>query len=100
MSSVVLEVGRSVDIQELCFQAAKRTDMICVEVQVCLFADCQEGNFQFSKRSDNCSIIVQEGRFIRNVEIVAVHSSNLVDLLMNRNRVFRQRNDQKCAFQS
>ena len=42
MSSTVLEDGRSADIHELCFQAAKLSDMDCVEVQGCLFADSHE----------------------------------------------------------
>ena len=63
MSSALLEVGRSVDIHESCFQAAKRSDMDCVEVQGVLFADCQEYHFHVSKRSDNCSTILQDGRF-------------------------------------
>ncbi len=54
MSSAVLEDGRSADIHELCFEAANRSDMDCVDVKVGLFDDCQEWHFQFSKRSDNC----------------------------------------------
>ena len=52
MSSAVLEGGRSADIHELCFQAAKRSYMDCVEVQGCLFADSHEWNFQAAKSSD------------------------------------------------
>ncbi len=63
MGSSVLEVGRSADIHEFYFQAAKRADVDCVELQGCLFADCQEWHFQVSKRSDNWSNILQEGRF-------------------------------------
>ena len=33
MGSVVHETGRSTDIQDFCFQAAKRSDLDCVEVQ-------------------------------------------------------------------
>ncbi len=40
MGSAVLEVGRSADIHQFCFLAAKRSDMDCIEVQVGLFADC------------------------------------------------------------
>ena len=47
--SALLEVGRSADIYEFCFPAAKRSDMDCVEVQGRLFADCQEWRFHFSK---------------------------------------------------
>ena len=54
---------RSADIQEFCFQAAKLSDMDCVEVQVCLFADCQERHFQAANRSDKSSTILQVGRF-------------------------------------
>ncbi len=39
---VVIEGGRSDYIHEICFQAAKGSDMDCVELQVCLFADCQK----------------------------------------------------------
>ena len=63
MGSAVLEVRRSANIHEFCFQAAKRSDMECVELQGCLFADCQEWHFQVSKRCDICSNIPQEGRF-------------------------------------
>ena len=42
----------------------------------------------------------KSGFNVPNVEICAVPSSNEVDLLMLWNRVFRQRNDQKCAVQS
>ena len=40
MSSAVLEGGRSADILEFCFHAAKRADMYCVEMQCDVFADC------------------------------------------------------------
>ena len=39
MGSAVLEGGRSADIQEFCFHAAKRADKYCVEMQCGLFAD-------------------------------------------------------------
>ena len=52
MSSAVLEGGRSADIHELCFQAAKPSDMDCVEVQGGLFDDSHEWHFQAAKRSD------------------------------------------------
>ncbi len=52
MCSAVLEVGRSADIHEFCFLAAKRADMNCTEVQGCLFADCQEWHIQAAKLSD------------------------------------------------
>ena len=40
MSSVVLEIGRCADINEFCFQAAKRSDMGCAQLKGGLFADC------------------------------------------------------------
>ena len=63
MGSAVLEVGRPANINEFCFQAAKRSDMDCVEVQGGLFAESQEGHFQAAKRLDMSSTILQEGRF-------------------------------------
>ncbi len=39
MGSAVLDGGRSSYIHGFCFQAAKRSDMDCVELQECLFAD-------------------------------------------------------------
>ena len=65
MSSAVLEGGRSAYIYELCFQAAKRSDMDCVEVQGGLFDDCTNGIFRS-----------------RNVQIIAVPSCKRVKLLM------------------
>ncbi len=50
MGSAVLEGGRSAFINEFCFQAAKRSDIECIELQWCLFADCQEWQFQVPKR--------------------------------------------------
>ena len=49
----VLEGGRSADNHEFCFQVPQRSDMDCVELQGCLFADCQEWNYQVAKHSDN-----------------------------------------------
>ena len=63
MGNAVLECGRPANIHEFCFQSAKRSDMECVELQGCLFADCHEWHFQVSKRRDICSNILQEGRF-------------------------------------
>ena len=40
MGSAVLEVGRYADIHQFCFQAAKRSDMDCAELQRCLFVHC------------------------------------------------------------
>ena len=42
----VLKGGRSVYIHEFCFEATKRSDMDCVEVQGGLFDYCQEWYFQ------------------------------------------------------
>ena len=42
MGSAVLLGGRSSYIHEFCFQASKRSDMDCVELQWCLIADCQK----------------------------------------------------------
>ena len=67
MGSAFLQSGRSTDIHEFCFQAAKRTYMDCVELKRRLFADCEERHFQVSKCSDNCSSILNVGRFA-NVE--------------------------------
>ncbi len=49
MCSAVLEDGRSVDIHEFCFQAAKRTDMDSVELQGGLFVHCEAWDIQVSK---------------------------------------------------
>ena len=46
MGSVVLEGGRSADIHEFFFQAAKHSDMEFVQLEECVFAECQEWNFQ------------------------------------------------------
>ena len=63
MGSALLEGARSADIHEFCFQATKRSDMDCVELQGCLFADCQEWHFHVSTSSNNCSTILLDGRF-------------------------------------
>ena len=100
MGSAVLDGGRSSYIHGFCFQAAKRSDMDCVDLQEYLFADCQEWHFQVSIRSGNCNTICKSvdllkftnsGFRVRNVEICAVLSSNEIDLLMLWNRVFRVR---------
>ena len=41
MGSAILESGRRADIHEICFQASNRSDMVCVEQQWGLFADCK-----------------------------------------------------------
>ena len=53
MGSVVLESFRCANIHEFCFQAAKVSDIVYVEQQWGLFADCQELHF----RSPNGQII-------------------------------------------
>ena len=106
MGSAVFESCRFADIHELFFQAAKRSDMDCVELQGVYLLIVRNGIF----RSRNVQIIgvhsykrvdllmfTNSGFKVRNLEICAVLSFNKVDLLMRRNRVFRQRNDQKCA---
>ena len=99
-----LEGRRSADIHEFCFQAAKRSDMDCVELRGGLFVDCKAWLIQFSELSDNCSTIMQEGNLVMftkngfrvpNNKICAVPSSNEVNLLKLWNRVFRERNDKK-----
>ena len=63
-----LEGRRSADIHEFCFQAGKRSDIACVDLQVGLFADCQERHFQSAKRTDKGSTILQDGRFADSQE--------------------------------
>ena len=63
MSRSVFYIGRSADIHVFCFQAAKRSDMNCIEVQVGQFADCEEWHFQAAKCSERSRNILQECRF-------------------------------------
>ncbi len=63
MGSAVLECGRSADIQEFCFQGAKRSDMDCDELQGALFAHIQEWDFQATERPDKSSTLLQGFRF-------------------------------------
>ena len=49
IGSAVLEDGLSAYIHEFCFQAAKRLNMDCVELERGLFVDCQSWYFQVSK---------------------------------------------------
>ncbi len=109
MGSAVLEGGRFSNIHKFCFQAAKRSDMDCVELQFGLFANCKEKHFQVSNiqiiaepscKSVDLLMFTNTGFRVRNVEMCAVLSSNEDDLLMLRNRVFRARNDQNCAVYS
>ena len=78
MGSAALEGGISANIHELCFQAAKRSDMDYVEVQMSLFAVRMA--FSGSKRSDKSCMILKRD-----------------DLLMLRNSVFTVRNVEICA---
>ena len=39
MGSAYLEGGRPANIHEFCFEAAKRSDIYCVEIQWGLYAD-------------------------------------------------------------
>ncbi len=68
MGSAVLECGRFADIQEFCFQGAKRSDMDSEEQQDFLFPDSQEWDFQAAERSDKSSTLQQEDRFAHTVE--------------------------------
>ena len=43
MGSAVLDGGRSAYIHEFCFQAVKRSDLDCVELQGCLFVVVKNG---------------------------------------------------------
>ena len=63
MGSAVLLGGRSADVQEFCFQTAKRSDMVCAELQGRVLADCQEWRIVPVKVSDKSSSLLQEGRF-------------------------------------
>ncbi len=63
MCSSVPQGGRSAYFHEFSFQAAKRSDTDCVEVQGGLFADCQEWNFQPAKSLDKSCTTLQEVRF-------------------------------------
>ena len=78
--------------------------MDCAVEQVGLFADRMA--FSRSKLSDKNSIFLKRDDLlmlrynvstVRNVDILAVLSSNYVDLLILKIRVLRQRNDQICA---
>ena len=52
--------GRFAEVQDLCFQTAKRSDMGCAELKS-LLADCQEWCIQSAKSSDLRSANLQEG---------------------------------------
>ena len=109
MGIAVLVGGRSRDIQEFCFLAAKPSGMDYSELQSGLFAIVRNGIFRLRyvqrraaptcKRDDLLKLRNRVFR-LRNLEIWAVLSSNEVDLLMLRNRVLRMRNVQKYAVPS
>ncbi len=96
--SAVLEVGRSSDIHEFCFQAVK--------VQIWTVSNCKRSNLLIVRngifRSLNVQIIAVQsckrvdllmftnsGFRLRHVEIYAALSSNEVDFLVSKNRFFR-----------
>ena len=83
MSCAVLLGGRFADVQEFCFQAAKRSDIDCVELESYLFVVFQHCIFRS-----------------RDVRIIAVPSCKMVDLLMLVNSSFRVRKVEICAVQS
>ena len=79
--------------------------MYCVEVQVGNLLIVRNA-FSGSKGSDKSSTFLKRDDLlmlrynvstVRNVDILAVLSSNYVDLLILKIRVLRQRNDQICA---
>ena len=74
-----MEGGRSANIHEFCFQAAKRSDMDCLEV-----------------------LIVRNGIFkSRNVQIIALTLCKSVNLLKFMDSCFTVRNDQNvhCIYE-
>ena len=99
----VMQGVHSADIHEFRFQAAKRSDMDCVELQSGPFAEFQELQFQAAKVQLNavqsCKrvdlLMFSYGGFrLRHIEICEVLSSYEVYLLKLRNRVFSFRNIQ------
>ena len=58
MGSALLVGGRFDDIQEFFFQAAKRSDMNCAELQGLLLADCQEFCIVAKKFSEKSSTLM------------------------------------------
>ncbi len=46
MGKAVVEDGRPANIHEICFQAAKRSDMECVEVQGAYLLKVRNGTFR------------------------------------------------------
>ncbi len=93
MVSALLEGGRSSNIHEFCFQAAKRTNMDCLEVLIVRNGIFKTRNVQIIAfplcKSVDLLKFMNSGFTVRKYETCAVLSSNEVDLLMLRNRVFR-----------
>ena len=58
MDSDVLPGGPSANVQQICFQTAKLSVMVCDELQAILLADCQEWRIVAAKRSDKSSTIL------------------------------------------
>ncbi len=89
----VLEGGRSANIHEFCFQAAKRTNMDCIEVLIVRNGIFKYRNLQIIALSLCKGVdllkFTNSDFTVRNDEICAVLSNNEVGLLMLRNRVFR-----------
>ena len=103
--SAVQKGGCSADIHDF-FSSYKTFGYgLCRSVR----ADCHECHFRsrivqiiagpYCKRVDFV-MFTKSGFRVPKLEIWAVLSSNEVDLLMLRNRVFRHRNNQKCAVNS
>ena len=85
MDSAGLDCGRFADIHEFCFQADKRSDMDCVELQGGQIADSQEWDLMLRKdqiiRVPSCKrvylLMLRNSLFtVRNIEIWAVQTSN------------------------
>ena len=68
MGSALMVGCRSPDIQEICFQAAKRSNMDCVKVQWRLFPKFQEWHFHAAKRLYKINTIRKEDRFAHSPE--------------------------------
>ena len=75
--SAVLEGGRSADIHEFCFQAAKLSEMDCAELQGAYLLKVRNGTFR-----------------LRNVQIWAMPSCKDFDLLKLKNCVLQVGNVQ------
>ena len=95
--------GQFCDVQELCFETAKSSDMGCATLLEGRFVDAPKSSFQGAKNS-NMDINYGDKLFlrirvfgVRNVQIGAVPSCKMFDLLMYRNPVFRVRNVQIWA---